>query len=152
GYHYPQAHYDARRYRADHRHKLGPYFPRRTGIAAVVLPASVAEVVELPHSCAESVYVRQQHAPRRWYHWRAGPQCCPGHLGGSPMSAYDMILLNSSPDALIVAAYLARSGSRVLVLEPTAQLGGAVATAEFVDGFRADIGLLSGRIDPSIVD
>jgi phytoene dehydrogenase-like protein len=68
------------------------------------------------------------------------------------MSAYDTILLNSSPDALIVAAYLARSGSRVLVLEPTAQLGGAVATAEFVDGFRADIGLLSGRIDPAIVD
>ncbi len=39
----------------------------------------------------------------------------------------------------------------MLVLEPSPQLGGAVATTEFAPGFRADLGLTSGRLDPSIV-
>jgi phytoene dehydrogenase-like protein len=67
------------------------------------------------------------------------------------MPSYDSILLGSSPNALTAAAYLARAGQRVLVLEQSAQLGGALATAEFADGFQADLGLMSGRIDPSIV-
>jgi phytoene dehydrogenase-like protein len=67
------------------------------------------------------------------------------------MSAYNTILLGSSPNALTAAAYLARAGKRVLVLEPSAQLGGATATVEFADGFHADLGLTSGRLDPGIV-
>jgi phytoene dehydrogenase-like protein len=66
------------------------------------------------------------------------------------MTSYDTIILGSSPNALTAAAYLAKAGQRVLVLERSAQLGGPAATAEFADGFRADVGLLSGRIDPSI--
>jgi phytoene dehydrogenase-like protein len=66
------------------------------------------------------------------------------------MPSYDTIILGSSPNALTAAAYLARAGRRVLVLEPTAQIGGALAAAEFAPGFRADTGLLSGRIDPGI--
>ncbi len=66
------------------------------------------------------------------------------------MNTYDTILLGSSPNALTAAAYLARAGKRVLVLEPSAQLGGAVATTEFADGFHADLGLISGRLDPGI--
>src|SRR5262245_54239291 len=67
------------------------------------------------------------------------------------MSDYDSIILGSSPNALTAAAYLARGGQRVLVLEPSAQLGGATATATFAEGFQADLGLMSGRLDPSIV-
>jgi len=52
------------------------------------------------------------------------------------MSGYDTILLGSSANALTAAAYLAKAGQRVLVLEQSAQLGGATATAEFADGFR----------------
>jgi len=66
------------------------------------------------------------------------------------MTVYDTIILGSSTNALTAAAYLARAGRRVLVLEPSAQVGGAMATAEFADGFRADIGLIGGRIDPGI--
>jgi phytoene dehydrogenase-like protein len=66
------------------------------------------------------------------------------------MTSYDTIILGSSPNALTAAAYLTKAGQRVLVLERSAQLGGPAATAEFADGFRADVGLLSGRIDPSI--
>src|SRR5690349_18192949 len=67
------------------------------------------------------------------------------------MPSYDTIILGSSANALTAAAYLARSGQRVLVLEQSAQLGGATATAEFAGGFRADLGLISGRIDSGIV-
>jgi len=67
------------------------------------------------------------------------------------MTAYDTIFLGSSPNALIAAAYLARARQRVLVLESSPQIGGAVSTAEFADGFCGDIGLTSGRLDPSIV-
>src|SRR5689334_5886501 len=67
------------------------------------------------------------------------------------MTSYDTIILGSSANALTAAAYLAKAGQRVLVLEQSAQIGGATATAEFVDGFRADLGLVSGRLDPGIV-
>ena len=66
------------------------------------------------------------------------------------MSDYDTIILGSSANALTAAAYLARAGQRVLVLEPSSQIGGAMATTQFADGFRADLGLLSGRIEPNI--
>jgi phytoene dehydrogenase-like protein len=68
------------------------------------------------------------------------------------MTSYDTILLGSSPNALTAAAYLARAGERVLVLEPAAQIGGATATLPFADGFQADIGVASGRLDPTIVE
>src|SRR3954454_12323633 len=66
------------------------------------------------------------------------------------MTSYDTVILGSSANALTAAAYLAKAGQRVLLLEPSAQIGGATATAEFADGFRADLGMISGRIDPGI--
>lgn len=68
------------------------------------------------------------------------------------MTGYDTIVLGSSPNALAAAAYLAKSGRRVLVLEASPFLGGASATAEFADGFRADVGLIAGRLDASVVE
>ena len=66
------------------------------------------------------------------------------------MTSYDTIILGSSPNALTTACYLARGGQKVLVLEPTEQVGGATATAQFADGYKADIGLMSGRLDAEI--
>ncbi|HJZ46009.1 MAG TPA: NAD(P)/FAD-dependent oxidoreductase [Roseiflexaceae bacterium] len=66
------------------------------------------------------------------------------------MTSYDTVILGSSASALAATAYLARAGQRVLLLEPSAQIGGAMTTDEFADGFRADLGLYSGRIDPGI--
>lgn len=66
------------------------------------------------------------------------------------MSTYDTIILGSSPNALTAACYLARSGKKVLILEPSKHIGGAVTTAQFADGFKADAGLTSGRIDATI--
>ena len=50
----------------------------------------------------------------------------------------DAIILGSDPSALVAAAYLARAGRRVLVLEPREQPGGAWATQELIPGCRID--------------
>jgi phytoene dehydrogenase-like protein len=67
------------------------------------------------------------------------------------MSSYDTILLGSSANALTAAAYLAKAGQRVLVLESSPYIGGAMTTCHFADGFQADLGLMSGFLDPAIV-
>jgi|AGTN01.1.fsa_nt_gi Phytoene dehydrogenase and related proteins len=67
------------------------------------------------------------------------------------MTSYDTIILGSSPNALTAACYLARSGKKVLVLEPSEHLGGAATTAQFAEGYKGDIGLISGRLDESII-
>lgn len=66
------------------------------------------------------------------------------------MSNYETIIVGSSPNALTAAAYLARAGERVLVLEPTAVLGGIFSTREFAPGFHADTAFMSGKLDESI--
>ena len=50
------------------------------------------------------------------------------------MTSYDTVILGSSANALTAATYLARAGQRVLVLEQSAQLGGAMTTAYHLDG------------------
>jgi phytoene dehydrogenase-like protein len=56
------------------------------------------------------------------------------------MSRYDAIFIGSGHNALVSAAYLARAGWRVLVLERNPWLGGWVRTAEVTKpGFRHDV-------------
>ncbi len=68
------------------------------------------------------------------------------------MSAYDTVLLGSSPNALVAATYFAKAGQRVLVLEPSGYLGGVTATTQFAKGFQADLSLISGRLNPHIIN
>jgi phytoene dehydrogenase-like protein len=49
---------------------------------------------------------------------------------------YEAIIVGAGHNGLVCAAYLARSGRRVLVVEATDRLGGAAATREFAPGFR----------------
>ncbi len=49
---------------------------------------------------------------------------------------YDSIIVGGGHNGLVCAAYLARSGRRVLVLEAAPQVGGAAVTREFAAGFR----------------
>jgi len=54
----------------------------------------------------------------------------------SAPARYDSIVVGAGHNGLVCAAYLARGGRRVLVLEAAERLGGAAVTREFAPGFR----------------
>ena len=67
------------------------------------------------------------------------------------MSAYDVIVIGAGHNGLVAAAYLAKAGKRVLVLEGRNEIGGMQATEEFHPGFKVDGALhQSGWLDPAI--
>lgn len=52
---------------------------------------------------------------------------------------YDSIVIGAGHNGLVCAAYLARSGQRVLVLEASSDVGGMAAQREFHPGFRVSL-------------
>lgn len=53
---------------------------------------------------------------------------------------YDALIIGAGHNGLVTAAYLAKTGRRVLVLEKRAALGGAAATDEIFPGFKFNTG------------
>src|SRR5258705_6249093 len=55
------------------------------------------------------------------------------------MKKYDVIVIGGGHNGLVNAAYLARAGKRVLVLERRHVLGGAAVTGEIFPGFKFSV-------------
>lgn len=67
------------------------------------------------------------------------------------MSHYDTIIIGAGHNGLVAAAYLAKQGKKVLVLERRAIVGGSVVTESFGDGFAVDSLHTGGTLRPDII-
>ncbi len=69
------------------------------------------------------------------------------------MTDFDFIVIGGGHNGLTAAAWLAKAGRRVLVLEKRATLGGVAATEELVPGFHFNIGAPDARLlSPAVLD
>jgi phytoene dehydrogenase-like protein len=64
---------------------------------------------------------------------------------------YDTIVIGAGHNGLVAAAYLARRGKKVLVLERRDLVGGSVVTEAFSEGFRVDSLQSGGTLRPDIL-
>src|SRR5437660_10250265 len=64
----------------------------------------------------------------------------------------DVVIIGGGHNGLVTAFYLAKAGYKPLVLERSAQVGGAAITDEFHPGFRCStLAHTAGPIQPGIV-
>jgi phytoene dehydrogenase-like protein len=64
---------------------------------------------------------------------------------------YDSIIIGAGHNGLVAAAYLAKQGKKVLVLERRVIVGGSVVTESFGEGFTVDSIQTGGMLRPDII-
>src|SRR5512133_3441943 len=64
---------------------------------------------------------------------------------------YDAIVIGAGHNGLVAAAYLAKQGKKVLILERRSIIGGSVVTESFGDGFTVDSVQTGGTLRPNII-
>src|SRR5215216_1985441 len=64
---------------------------------------------------------------------------------------YDTLIIGAGHNGLVAAAYLAKQGKKVLVLERRAIVGGSVVTESFGEGFTVDSVQTGGTLRPDII-
>lgn len=67
------------------------------------------------------------------------------------MNKYDIIIIGAGHNGLIAAAYLAKKGKKVLVLERRGIVGGQVVTESFGEGFTVNTLHPGGSLCPDII-
>src|SRR6266487_5744721 len=66
-------------------------------------------------------------------------------------NTHKYIIIGAGHNGLVAAAYLAKQGKKVLVLERRAIVGGSVVTESFGDGFTVDSVQTDGTLRPDII-
>jgi len=66
-------------------------------------------------------------------------------------TTYDYLIIGAGHNGLVAAAYLAKQGKKVLVLERRDIVGGQVVTESFGDGFAVDSLHAGGTLRPDII-
>src|SRR5262245_29165394 len=64
---------------------------------------------------------------------------------------YDTIIIGAGHNGLVAAAYLAKQGKKVLILERRSIVGGTVVTESFGEGFTVDSVQTGGTLRPDII-
>jgi phytoene dehydrogenase-like protein len=64
---------------------------------------------------------------------------------------YDTLIIGAGHNGLVAAAYLAKQGKKVLVLERRDIVGGSLVTESFGDGFIVDSVQIGGMLRPDII-
>lgn len=68
------------------------------------------------------------------------------------MQNFDAVIIGAGHNGLVAAAYLAKAGKKVLVLERRAGVGGIVVTEEILPGFKYSTGAhLAGQFSEAII-
>ena len=67
------------------------------------------------------------------------------------MKTYDTIIIGAGHNGLVAAAYLAKKGKKVLVLERRDMVGGQVVTESFGENFKVDSLHAGGTLRPDII-
>jgi phytoene dehydrogenase-like protein len=67
------------------------------------------------------------------------------------INRYDTIIIGAGHNGLVAAAYLAKQGKKVLVLERRDIVGGSVVTESFGEGFTVDSVQTGGVLRPDII-
>src|SRR3954465_5131283 len=71
--------------------------------------------------------------------------------GGAMTESAPILIIGAGHNGLVCAAYLARAGRKVLVLEAAEQGGGAAITREFAPGYKVSaVAHLLHLLDPVI--
>ena len=67
------------------------------------------------------------------------------------MKSYEYIIIGAGHNGLVAAAYLAKKGKKVLVLERRNIVGGQAITESFGNGFSVDTLHAGGALRPDII-
>ena len=105
--------------------------------------------------CLRRVDAARLNKARDWQTAISHPiarSCAARDNAAMPSSSYDVAVIGGGHNGLVCAAYLAKGGASVIVLEKNAVVGGAALTEEFHPGFRNSVAAYTvSLLNPKVI-